>query len=593
MTTGEDAAHEAHGMGWRESGVALVAVAAVTALAHFVLAGGFGLYEDDLFLIGSPLAQPNGAYLFEQLDRFVSWPEGRPLHGYVAAVLTIVGSRVGGIAGLWWLAWGILVANAWLFHRLLRRRLPARVALLAALFLTLAPSDTARPMMHVVYVVQSSLTFVLLASLLYGRGRPKLGCVLAVAALLTYETFFPLYVLAPVFARGERMRSRRAWLVHLATLAACLVGVLIARVLTREARVLTTLAPSALGGTLATLAGHLAVGPALSLALCVYRPLRELAHAHGAYATGVAAVTAVCGGALAQQARMIDSPVDSRRGTSLRPTPRCGVFRSADGHRRGAESVATRTLLALGGAWLLLGYVLSFTRPIGLTEGRMSTVHTAGTLGLAVIAATVLDRMLAAPKTQRARFGALAGVSLYLGLLAGPQLLVQQDYVRDWSLAARFWTRALTLLSDFGPSTQVIVERSGLSTGRFALSHHRADDRVLKHLCGFGNEWEDLNRWIEVDRGWIEGLLWSEGRVVLPDAPFFKPTPEMGPDLVLPDGEVIVLESRDGEWFRRERPLVVEGMPFELKRFDPGARGICGNGVLRPWLARAKPLATP
>ena len=81
--------------------------------------------------------------------------------------------------------------------------------------------------------------------------------------------------------------------------------------------------------------------------------------------------------------------------------------------------------------------------------------------------------------------------------------------------------------------------------------------------------------------------------MLLPDAPFFKPTPQMGPDLVLPDGDVIVLESRDGEWFRRERPLVVEGTPFELKRFDPGVRGICGDGVLRSWLARARPLPAP
>ncbi len=555
-----------------ESGLALAVVALVTALAHFLLVGGFGLYEDDLFLIGSPLAHPNGAYLFEQLDRFVSWPEGRPLHGYVAAVLTIVASRLGGIAGLWWLAWGILVANAWLFQRLLRRRLPGRMALLAALFLTLAPSDTARPMMHVVYVVQASLTFVLVAALLHGRGRTTLACVLAVIALLTYETFFPLCVLAPVFARDERMRSRRAWLRHLATVAACLAFVLAARVLTREARVLTTLAPTALGGTLATLAGHLVAGPALGLGLSIYRPLRELANADATYAVVVVAVAAVCATALVMQQWLEDHAPGA-----------------PDADVRAPDIATMRERLTLGGALLVLGYVLSFTRPIGLTEGRMSTVHSAGTLGLAVIVATLLDRALASAATQRARRGALAGVSLYLGLLAGPQLLVQQDYVRDWSLAARFWTRALVLLADLGPNTQVVVERDGLSLGRFAYPHHRADDRVFKHLCGFGDEWEDLNRWIEVDRGWTEGLRWVDGSAELSDAPFFKPMPGAGPNLALPNGDVIVLTSRDGEWFRREEPIAVGEHVLALKPLEPNARGICGDGVLRPWLARAKP----
>ena len=164
-------------------------LAAITFLSHFWYFRSFGLYEDDWFQVPRMFASWDqiGPAILRHILHFTN---GRPLHYILPPIIGGLNAAWGGLPGIYLGGCLIVVANVLLFYFLSRRFLPQVVAGAGALLFCLFPADTTRLFINNFHGMQTSLTFLLAASLCYLSQRRVLSYFLISAALLTYETAF-------------------------------------------------------------------------------------------------------------------------------------------------------------------------------------------------------------------------------------------------------------------------------------------------------------------------------------------------------------------------------------------------------------------
>ncbi|MFN8354362.1 MAG: hypothetical protein U0Y10_07950 [Spirosomataceae bacterium] len=90
----------------------VIGIALGIFVVYFSYISSLGLYEDDFFFIGNSLHTSFSALLQYSLHCFQTFPEGRPLGFVLPAWFTFVGEHVGGLVGIYLIAYGILVINA-------------------------------------------------------------------------------------------------------------------------------------------------------------------------------------------------------------------------------------------------------------------------------------------------------------------------------------------------------------------------------------------------------------------------------------------------------------------------------------------------
>src|SRR5208283_6092014 len=123
-------------------------------------------YEDDWYQV------PRMFWSWEKIGRqviehFISWPDGRPLHFVLPITIGGLNSAWGGLPGIYLGGYLIVVTNTLLFYYLVKRCLPQLVAVTGALTFCLFPADTTKLFINNFHSFQTSLMFLLLASLCY------------------------------------------------------------------------------------------------------------------------------------------------------------------------------------------------------------------------------------------------------------------------------------------------------------------------------------------------------------------------------------------------------------------------------------------
>ncbi|MDB4917164.1 MAG: hypothetical protein JWM95_4808, partial [Gemmatimonadetes bacterium] len=208
---------------------------ATVALAHFALAGRFGLYSDDWSFF-APFVNDSLPQALARIGRGIgSGYEGRPLGaiapGVVGYLIGLTGSFIAAsVAGAC-----IIACNAELLWRLVNRVAGPWYAWATALAFILSPVDLTRELpMHAV-ILQLSVTCTLVAAHFVATGRERAAPFIGLLSLLTYES--PYFLLAAVPLLAATPWSRRRWLVFLVQLAVVFVVYGIVRAATGESRI--------------------------------------------------------------------------------------------------------------------------------------------------------------------------------------------------------------------------------------------------------------------------------------------------------------------------------------------------------------------
>ena len=245
----------------------------VNWIAHFLYFESLGLYEDDYVYVTYPMGWSTNDLWQAISSNLTHWPQGRPLGFSIPELINFVGYRLGGLPAIYVAGAIIVTLNAFLFYLILKSIGSESIAALGALVFVLFPADTTRSYLMHLTGLQPSLTFFLIATLLYVSGKSKLSYVAIAGALLTYESGFIVFFGVPLLKRPWNREWGRAFIKHAAVLGAIMVTDFALRGFIGDSRVAmgyrTILVPP-------KIISGMVIGPIVSMAQFLLAPIRAL-----------------------------------------------------------------------------------------------------------------------------------------------------------------------------------------------------------------------------------------------------------------------------------------------------------------------------
>ena len=518
-------------------GVVFLLLAATIWIAHYWQFLSFGLYEDDWFRIGRIVHvgwNELGHILLE------GGGQGRPLHDGFIYFFSYLGMKMGGLDVVYLIGYTIAVINAMLFYLLLKRLSDQPVfwwtgALLFALF----PADSTDVLLTHSLGIQPSLTLLLGAFHAYLSDRIFWAYLLIVLTLFCYETFFPLFLAAPLLRQiGRPKGAERAGLLRHAVIMAL---IFLAVILLRKLFIGGMGAASTLGisEVVAMAFKQVVVGAMVSMAMLVYRPVQALFVANGPMIFGML---------LLCLALMVASG----------PGPDPGGL--------GMRWPAQRKLAMAGLCMLLLAYPLTFTVPASMISGRESRVHAAAVVGASILVASAITSLWSmAGNRQLGRLASLC-VAAYLSLLVGFGWVVQADYVSGWRYQQAFWGDVLRLCPDLSDGSVVLIESHRIFKRPAQIKAQGWTlPVVLDAIFAFPADWQSVPRVYQLHEKWQQRIVFDGDLFRLVEAtewlPFLKPAPQE----IYAGKDVILLQMDHGRLTRRSEITIQGKGEFPLK----------------------------
>ena len=555
----------------------LLFLAGMLWVAHFWYFRSFGLYEDDYSHISPPLGW-NLSDLIGSFYVLVYWPLGRPLGWFLNFSLAFLGGQLGGLPVLYIMNFLIQVSNAFLFYFLLRRIGYEVIALVGAAIFGLFPATTTHIfLMHALGQEYVSLMFLLIAMHCYLSGRKPVAYLFSLACLLTYETPYTVFLVAPLLLLPWDRKLLKQMLRHAALWLAILLTVVIIRGLMGEGRIEG--AGSSVAGVVEILRRVLTslyLGPKAALKTFAGGPLWVLSH----WSPELAIVLLVSLPAFFFMLRRLGSGAAMRNAEDASdPAPGFPGLKSGWLSRFLHPQLLKLLLTAI--IMLSAAYLFSFTHyPPTASYGRLTSVHLAATLGGALLFAGLALLLLTVLRTRGLGYAGVFLLALYLSSLVAYGFTIQEDFKDAWRNEQKFWSSVVAMVPDASEGTVIIVWDRGLPQSHFIESNSWADPLVLEQIFDFPAQWKTPPRVWVVDKTWTRLLDGKTGEITWVVPPATWP----GGRSALPQGNTILLEYKQGKLIRDSGDFMVEGHPLHLKTLTPGANPGWQPGPLYPLL---------
>jgi hypothetical protein len=483
-------------------------------LVRYVRSGEFGLYEDDFTFLPPPIQMTLPELARATPGIFLDFMQGTPFKLPLVYWLAHTGWSLGGLRALYALGFAILALNVTLFYLLMEDVRGKQLATFAGLAYVLYSADTTQAFLTHSFLLQPSITLLLLALLCFRSRWKPLSYVLMAGALLTYETTYLVFVAAPVLERVWDQRWRQSFVRHVVVCGLILAGVVLLRYTVGDSR--------STGLALADIAlvpiSHMLVGPIVSLGTYFYRPIQALQSLRVDVLLGAGLGAAVLVWLMVKLKAAKDGSVRTlSTWVRFARSPK----REWAGLPPDMKSVVQVGLA--GVAMLLLAYPITFTvRPYAIS-GRDTRVHAAGVVGASVLVGSALTMAIGVAEAHGRRVWVASAVGICAGLLAGYGLVIQNDYATAWELQRGFWSELVPLIPDVGDGSAILVDPSGLKDTRQMGANYWNLPRVLHQMFAFPATWDAVPRVYRLTEGWQSRILADDGRVRLDAASTLAP----------------------------------------------------------------------
>ena len=204
---------------WYAWALLILFLAAAAWCTRYWLSPNFGLYEDDLTFIPSAVEADFKSVLSMISGYFSTLAEqGRPFMWSFVVLFGHLGWRLGGLQGMYLIAYGIWLINILLFLLLLRRiQWSFLFCAVGGLAYVVFSADTTQSFLFNAFGLQTAITFFLAALHLYiGEGKLRwLAYVFLALVMLTYETPFLLFFAAPLLTKHNGKTLKKLSLIHI------------------------------------------------------------------------------------------------------------------------------------------------------------------------------------------------------------------------------------------------------------------------------------------------------------------------------------------------------------------------------------------
>jgi hypothetical protein len=522
-------------------------VGGVCFLANYVLSGGFGLYEDDYSYTLPALTWTWSDFLHELRETLVQWAQARPIGNAGNALLAYLTGRFSSLQVAYLAGWLMLTVNGVLIQRLLAPLLGYFPSAIAALVYVVYPVDASKILLSHRAILHLAMTQLLVSLWLFQRGRLVWSYALALGTILTYESFFLPFIVAPFLCVEAHRRNAVAVIRHVAIFGAMAGTVLGARYLFGEERAALLVTSAHQQATRIALAPVFGAGTALRAILL--RPL-DVVLSGSAWALALAACASALLWAVLPRA-------DAAPRTEEAPVPRRVWW-----------------LALLGLCALAFSYVLAFRvhyYPPIMSIGRLSGVHAAGAFGASLLIGS-LTAALSMSERRRRRVRMVCAI--WLGFLVAYGVHVQYaEYLTSWRLQGDLWRAIVRESRDADDGTVIVLDGS---VGALRTSGFVTINSVLADPSA-------LPRWLTVPPTWrtppivicnIEGYkgetrVTGEGVLIKCPQWWWWVAPP-----VLRDGNFIPLRYANGQYQRVFDEVTVAG-----RRLKPKPRGAPTPGL--------------
>lgn len=506
-------------------------------VAHFSQSFHLGLYEDDWSFIGQPMGWTGQKTLDTVLLYLRQWPQGRPVGYSALTALSFLGNWIGGLEGIFLLAFVLKVVNTLIFYTIARRRLSPAASLCGALAFCLFPSDTSTPLLTNALFGGITLFFLLAATWLYLTDRKLAAYIVSAGSLLTYESAFLPFFAVPILRTKPLSTLRRELLRHWAILLTIGGSLFYYRLQMVEEKTADVVRDGILG-TMLKMVTAFRVGPLTTLRLFLTRPVTLWREGNGEDLLVVVLMAVGLSAALyfLLRTRRSDRPAPPQVSFPVRWI-RSRVWLTLDEPLAGALRTG-----GAGAVMLVFAYGLAISRwyyPPVVEAGRLTFTHLAAAVGSGLLCGALSSLLFRVGEKYHKRVWAVAALASYFAVLAGFHYRVQRDFRKSWEVQRHFWYSVLVKCPDITDGTLILYEDEYYPF-RYVLVNSWADPLVLGEIFTFPKNWKQPPQLFSVPRTWPDDVTPREGEL------FWKPPPPWAPNRTLPQRNVILLKGEPG-----------------------------------------------
>jgi hypothetical protein len=536
--------------------IVIFLLSVINWIAHFSLARGFGLYEDDYFFISRAIGWNLPRLWEEIINNFIKWPQGRPIGFSIPPLLSFVGFQLAGLYGVYIISFIILTMNSILVYMLIKRIYSSEfMAVIASLAFIVFPVDSTRSFLMHATGLQPSLTLLLIASIFYLSGRKIISYFIALGSLLTYETAFAVFLGIPLLSLKWDHKFIKELIQHLiisTILILCVVGI---RLFLNDSRVYLG---SEVFLILPKMVASLLIGPLVSLGIYFYALVAIILNYNGNVMIAIILSLVIINGFLFYSRKEFISIAHS---DSVILTPKImdlfGKIKIAPKHWKLAQLFLTACVL------LCLGYLFSFTHfPPIQYHGRGTSVHFAASVGSSILFACLSTLVIDVTSQYRHKYIGITVMTIYLSLAVGYGVVIQEDFVKSWQSQQCFWTKALKVVPDLQDNTIIFFLKQSYTEPKYILPFSWADALMLSQIYIFPSEWKNPPRLFTIDSDLSNLTFLNNGQLEwnVPKATW--PAHRE----VLPESNLILLQEENQSLKRIDGSITIKDQQITLKQ---------------------------
>jgi len=369
---------------------------------------------------------------------------------------------------------------------------------MGAILFGLYPADTTQLFLTHAFGEQPALSFLLLGLIFYIKNKRWLSWVFAILTILTFETPFFVFFVAPLLNKNWNKKLLKSFYTNATVLILILLLVFVFRIYTGDGRVISLISGSNYTDIAQNTISNLFLGPYTSLSAFWGFISRINFSSKRVLVSMVLAIPILL-------------VVFRKKGLGF-----CCVEAGQNGCIPNVEFKIQNNkypwiLLIIGLVFLMISYLGSFTYyPAIALLGRATRVHIAGTLGGSFLVSILVYIVLGIFKDLKFRKYIAQVVFLsYLVLLVGYRVSIQEEYIRANEIQKWFWSNLVQLIPDAGKDTLIIVPNGKIPQTGAIFANSWADLYYLENIFQYKNvyppprvfsmELDGLNRKIIMD----------------------------------------------------------------------------------------------
>lgn len=522
-------------------------------ISHFLYFKRFGLYEDDYYNI-----EVHNSLSYKQLAELILYRlknfqlfDGHPL-SFVPNVYTFFADKLGGqIYFLYIFAFIVVTINAILIFKILKKVFPESelFAIAGALMYILYPPDTAKIFLLTAFVLQGSIMYFLIATLLYLNNWKKISYFVIFICLLSYESPFMLFFGVPLLICSWNKKFLKELTIHSIILCSMIGVIFLFRKLLGEKRIST--ASSDLFGVIGKIISAMIIGPLFNLYQFLRSPLATINYwindlSFPFYYSYVFYFIGFCLIMYYWYFYTLKPDYKSIRDEKNKYSESNEI--SCDDKAEVSLFFNKVLKIFIAGIVLLcLGYSVSFTHyPPTELIGRRTSVHLAATFGASILFACICASVIFISEKYKYKKTAVSILSVYLALLVGYNTTIQKEFVQSWNFQKTFWKQIVKLCPDLKENTVILLSGSSklfYYTKYILTLSHQSNSLILRQMFRFPNDWVYPPKVLFLFSNWKNNLSQQGDQLIL-QLPFIQPA-------IIQDSNVIYVKVNNNLDFSR------------------------------------------